>query len=175
MEDITVLPENKRLFIKSITFTFSGQKLIYRGTIVYARKVSEVYRMHPDPRIDNFNRCLMEYQENEMPNDAMDNKILAAIKECYPKAEMKTSLQMLNTDLKHNRRMFDVKKHIELNVRISANVDSLTLPIVLLADDARLFQYLKDAIYSIRVDDNELVQVLNCDRNSYVNYNNAIN
>ncbi len=99
-EVIQVLPQSMWTFKKTIRI--KDDRLI-EAKIVYFRKFREDYRMKETPKlseIEEFYRNLNGIPEVEYPKDRLDEMILEGVSHVYEQSDIRTSLFILNTDLR---------------------------------------------------------------------------
>lgn len=98
---IHVLPENEIYLVRKISLFDKSdrRKQPIMGTLIYARRFDKIrnYIMHPHP-MDQFNRCVYGYKEDEYPHDILDDLILDTMRNLFPKAERKSEILMFNVD-----------------------------------------------------------------------------
>lgn len=99
-EVIQVLPQTMWTFKKTITI--KDDRFIH-AEIVYFRKFREDYRMKEAPElneIEEFYRYVNGIPEVEYPKDRLDEMILEGISHVYSQPDIRTSLFILNTELR---------------------------------------------------------------------------
>ena len=101
MATVELLPKEEICFVKKINI----ENNYFSGVVCYTRKFSENYKMQP--YTDGKDALLYHYQEDEYPSDLLDEVILQAIQQQYPKATCHTSIQMFNVDLEQNKHWKD--------------------------------------------------------------------
>lgn len=108
--EIRVLPESMFSVIKTISI--QDEKYL-EAKIIYLRKLHEGYKMNQKPgnlsEIESFTRCLEGIPEDYYPSDLLDRKIFEAVKKIYPNSTFRSSLLILNTEIR------DLQHYSKLN------------------------------------------------------------
>lgn len=112
MATVELLPKEEICFVKKINL----ENNYFSGVVCYTRKFSENYKMQP--YTDGKDTLLYHYQEDEYPSDLLDEVILQAIQQQYPKATCHTSIQMFNVDSEQNKHWKDQHHRSVVTLRI---------------------------------------------------------
>lgn len=175
MEEITILPEGQRFFIKKINAVSNGRRAMHRGDIVYARRVADNYKVTADPNINDFDRNLFGYQEHEMPSDCLDKKILLAIQEAVTRAESKTSLMIFSSQQKHERLLFRAKKSCEMTVIFECNLQrNLHVKLDVLSADPFFIMFADGLCCNLAVSEEDYARIKSLYEGTFVRYKTAI-
>ena len=117
---IRVLADLNFRILKRISFTYQGEHLEGTGHLLYLRRFRPDYRMSPrevNSRQQQFEAYLNGIPEDDYPRDDIDNMILEAVCNRYPNAGVKSSLLMLNTELR------DLRNEIHRNKCLEGSID----------------------------------------------------
>lgn len=145
VKKITMLSPEQIFFVKRINL----ENDYFSGIVAYARKLTETYKMNPKKRSKE-ELYLYHYGEDEYPFDELDKIILDLIRQKYPDAECRTSLQLCNTDLESNLRWKAQRECEALDVRIEL-VQPVSVPCSIEPIDGPIEQFhLPLEAYSIR-------------------------
>lgn len=124
---IRVLEYSNCKIVKRITFQYPGEHHEGTGHMLYLRHFRQDYRMRPreySNRQQQFELYLKGIPEEDYPKDEVDELILHSIQSCYQGAKMKSSLLLLNTELRDFRRELQTNSTIEGRIEfIPQNVD----------------------------------------------------
>ncbi len=104
----------------------------YLGELVYIRKMSTVYRMHPRERntqqeMIRFN--LNGYDNEEYPSDALDHAIFAAVHDQFEATNVNNQLIVLNTQLR-DLQIYREYERGHVNIHISPRLDGMDEAVV---------------------------------------------
>ena len=116
MATVELLPEEDICLVKKINL---GNNYL-SGVVCYTRNLSENCSMNS--HVDNKNNC----QDEKWPPDMLDETILKAIKEKYPKAICFTELQVSKNRLEQNKRWIEQCSKSEVNLCVLEDVEEMS-------------------------------------------------
>jgi len=116
-EPITILPVNKRAFIRKITLPLDNKDSYYTPFAAYVRIPYPGYNMEPK-EMSQFDRCIYGYEDTEYPHDCLDDVILSALTEFYKRATRKSSFSLLNSELINAKTLYQNKGIISKDIFI---------------------------------------------------------
>lgn len=113
----------------SIVSNNSYEQEIVIGVIGYLRKVQRDYYLQEDPEENKFLRLLNYPKQELFPQDTIDDIILNAVKDQYPKSFVRNTQISFNSDLEKIKIITQVpKQNAKLEVRPNfSQVDLSTL------------------------------------------------
>ena len=116
---IRVLTDINFRILKRISFNYEGEHHEGTGHLLYLRRFRPDYRMTPrevNSRQQRFELYLNGIPEDDYPSDDIDHMILDAVSNRYQNAVVKSSLLMLNTELRDLRNEIHRKNILEGNI-----------------------------------------------------------
>ncbi len=119
---IRVLTDFNFRILKRISFIYQGEHHEGTGHLLYLRRFRPDYRMTPrevNSRQQQFELYLNGIPEEDYPSDDIDHMILDAVCNRYQNAEVRSSLLMLNTELR------DLRYEIHRNNFVEGRIDFL--------------------------------------------------
>ena len=125
---IRVLSDLNFRFLKRITFNYDGEHHLGIGHLVYLRRFRPDYRMTPrefNSRQQQFELYLNGVPEEDYPSDDIDHMILDAVRNRYQDAVVRSSLLMLNTELR------DLRNEIRNNTILAGCINFIPDPTLL--------------------------------------------
>ena len=117
---IRVLSDINFRILKRIFFNYEGEHHEGTGRLLYLRRFRPDYRMTPrevNSRQQQFELYLNGIPEEDYPSDDIDNMILDAVSNRYQNAVVRSSLIMLNTELR------DLRNDIHGNNILEGSID----------------------------------------------------
>lgn len=117
---IRVLTDINFRLLKRISFNYNGEHHVGTGRLLYLRRFRPDYRMTPrevNSRQQQFELYLNGIPEEDYPSDGIDHLIIDAVRNQYQNAEVKSSLLMLNTELR------DLRNEIRNNNILEGSID----------------------------------------------------
>lgn len=142
-DTIRVLTDLNFRILKRISFKYEGEHHEGTGHLLYLRRFRPDYRMTPrevNSRQQQFELYLNGIPEEDYPSDDIDHMILGAVCSRYQNAEVRSSLLMLNTELR------DLRNEIRGNNTLKGSIDFIpdshllsgfvlcSLPVVIIKD-----------------------------------------
>lgn len=118
--NIRVLTDINFRILKRISFNYEGEHHEGTGHLLYLRRFRPDYRMTPrevNSRQQQFELYLNGIPEDDYPRDDIDNMILDAVSNRYQNAVVRSSLLMLNTELR------DLRNEIHRNNILEGSID----------------------------------------------------
>lgn len=117
---IRVLTDINFRILKRISFNYEGEYHEGTGHLLYLRRFRHDYRLTPrevNSRQQQFELYLNGIPEEYYPSDDIDHMILDAVSNRYQVAKVRSSLLMLNTELR------DLRNEIRRNNFIEGSID----------------------------------------------------
>ena len=117
---IRVLTDINFRILKRISFNYEGEHHEGTGHLLYLRRFRPDYRMTPrevNSRQQQFELYLNGIPEEDYPSDDIDHMILDAVRNRYQNVVVRSSLLMLNTELR------DLRNDIRRNNVLEGSID----------------------------------------------------
>lgn len=139
---IRLLTDFNFRILKRISFPYQGEHCEGTGHLLYLRRFRPDYRLTPrevNSRQEQFELYLNGIPEEDYPSDNIDHMILDAVHNRYQNAQIRSSLLMLNTELR------DLRNEIRRNNILKGSIDFIppqlmtglkihSLPVVIIKD-----------------------------------------
>lgn len=128
----------------------------YLAELVYMRKLSPDYRMHPRERNkleEEFRFYLNGYDKEEYPMDILDKSIFAAVHSRFEETDLNNHLIVLNTELR-DLQIYRECERGQVNMRIAPQIDGEDKAVMRLLGGHTEFSFMIE-LYAHTVEDRD--------------------
>lgn len=128
----------------------------YLAELIYMRKLSPEYRMHPRDRNtleEEFRFFLNGYDKEEYPMDILDNAIFVAIHNRFEETDLSNQLIVLNTEL-HDLQLYRECERGQVNIVIAPKLDGVNEAVMRLLGGHSEFSFMIE-LYAHSIEDRD--------------------